>query len=222
MKRIGILASGRGSNAENICKYIQRFPEELQLVAVVTDTPGAQVVPRLGQWGVSVEEIPFQREGFASYIDAKKNHEQKILKTLQHHQVEWVCLAGYMRILSRGFLQEFYCKELAVSKVVNIHPSLLPSFPGRKGYEEAFAYGVKIYGVTLHLVDAGVDTGPILFQESLQREENDTWEDFQGRGLAAEYKVYQKFLEVLRKGELSLRKENDGGKFFVLASSKSI
>ncbi len=199
MKRlkIAILASGNGSNAENILKLAAEHPEWLDVRAVITDNPGAYVIERSQKFKAECLVIPFEKK--ATIEEGKNAHESRILGVLRERGVEWVCLAGYQRILSHKFIEEFYDLNLIASRVINIHPSLLPSFRGKDAYTQAYDFGVKLSGVTLHFVDSGVDTGPIFLQGHFERFENDTPEQFVARGLEVEYRLYRRGLELLAR-----------------------
>lgn len=147
--------------------------------------------------------IPLVRNKSNTRTEDKAAHEAAIYEWMNSKNVDWVFLAGYMRILSADFIKKFHDPNLGVSRILNIHPSLLPSFPGKNAYEQAFQAGVKSSGVTVHFVDPGVDTGPPIIQESFPRFEQDTLEDFEKRGLEVEYRLYRKAMDMVSKGRLS-------------------
>lgn len=179
-----VFASGNGSNAENILRHARHYPQRLHIPVVICDRPDAFVVERARQLGVDCKIVP-------------KGEEGQILNILEERGVRWVFLAGYMRILKPAFLQHFFDPALGVHRVVNIHPSLLPAFPGKDAYKQAFEAGVKTSGVTLHFADAGVDTGPVISQASFERLPDDTLESFRQRGMELEYKLYRDFIDYL-------------------------
>jgi len=191
--RAAILASGSGSNAENIMRHCATLPN-ITIALVITDQPQAGVIQRAKAAGVECITVP-RTPGMT-----KAAHEAALLTTLGQHQAEWLFLAGYMRILSADFLSKFYDATLGLNRVVNIHPSLLPAFPGRDGYGDAFRANIATSGVTLHFVDDGVDTGPIILQRSFDRLPADSLDDFRARGLAHEYDIYRTFLNHLSAG----------------------
>ncbi len=199
MKRlkIAILASGNGSNAENILKMAQEHPEWLDVRAVITDNATAGVIQRCQKFKTECLVVPYEKK--ATIEEGKNAHEGRLLGILRERGVEWVCLAGYQRILSHKFIEEFYDLNLVASRVLNIHPSLLPSFRGKDAYVQAFDFGVKLSGVTLHFVDSGVDTGPIFLQGHFERGEGDTPDQFVSRGLEVEYRLYRQGLELLAR-----------------------
>ncbi|MBT3236387.1 MAG: phosphoribosylglycinamide formyltransferase [Bdellovibrionales bacterium] len=189
MIKVAIMASGNGSNAENIIRVALQYPTQLKVVVVISDRPQAFVHTRAQELGVPSYTVERLKD--------RLQHEEEILALLSKLQVEWLCLAGYMRILSGTFLQHFYDLKLQAFRVANIHPSLLPAFPGLNGYQQAFKAQVAQAGVTLHLVDQGVDTGPILRQLSFDRAPDDDLTSFQQRGMELEYQAYQEFINAL-------------------------
>ena len=196
MIRGAILASGRGSNAANLVDFSQEnsCQGRLRIVCLVADNAQALVLERAKGWSLPSYCVP--REG----LD-RKHHEEKILKILQSHDVGWVFLAGYKRILSGYFLSHFVGAEGKCSRVINVHPSLLPDFPGLNAYERAFEAGKNFSGVTVHFVDEGVDTGSIICQERFSRKEDDTLEGFIERGLALEYRLYREAIQKIIDGK---------------------
>lgn len=195
--RGAVFASGNGTNAENILRHAEKYPG-LQVMLILTDQPYAGVIERAKKFTTSCEVVP-RKQGMD-----KAAHEAAILETLKKHNVDWIFLAGYMRILSPEFLRNFHDEKLGVNRVVNIHPSLLPAFPGADSYLQAYNAGVKIAGVTLHFVDEGVDTGPIILQRAFEREEEESFDAFRARGMQLEYEIYAEFLQHLTEGELSV------------------
>ena len=196
MIRGAILASGRGSNAANLVNFSREASceNELEIACLIVDNPQALVLERARKWDLPHYCVP------GKGVD-RDEREKKMLEILRHHGVEWVFLAGYKRILSKNFLSAFPGSQSNHSKVVNIHPSLLPDFPGLKAYERAFEAGVEFSGVTIHFVDEGVDTGPVICQESFPRKENDTLEDFVRRGLELEHRLYRKAVGMIIGGQ---------------------
>lgn len=192
--KIAILASGNGTNAQNILEFCKEHPNDIEVAVLISDKENAYALKRASLFNVPAYSITFPP---LSSLDRKKIHEQQILQKLQEYQVEWICLAGHMRLLGPTLLNAYYDQELQHSRIINIHPALLPAFPGLHSYQQAWDYGVKISGVTLHLVDSGMDTGPILIQKSFERSPQDTFEDFQSKGLKLEYQSYREFLSNL-------------------------
>lgn len=188
-KRFAIFASGTGSNALNLVQFSRLNPHLISVELLVTDSPRAQVIAKFTAQGVPVAIVPFEKN--------KKFHEAQILKVLAKHNIEWIILAGFMRILSQDFLQKFYDEKLDRNRVLNIHPSLLPSFKGANAYASAFAANVTHSGVTVHFVDSGVDSGPIILQKSFPRLPEDTLENFISRGKQLEHEIYPAAIRLL-------------------------
>lgn len=197
--RAAVFASGNGSNAENILTHCKKL-EGIEAIMVLTDQPYAGVIERAKKFGITCEVVPRQKG-----MD-KDAHEKSIIEVLKKDKVDWIFLAGYMRVLSPEFLRHFYDEKLGVNRIVNIHPSLLPAFPGMDSYLQAFNAGVKISGVTLHFVDEGVDAGPIILQRAFERDENEEFDSFRNRGMQLEYELYSKFLSHLIEGSWRVEK----------------
>lgn len=193
--RLGILGSGKGSNLVAIAQAIDAGLMNARIALVVSDVPGAGILERAQERGLSAQYIPpgpfrtkLDDAAEAAYIDA-----------LRDASVDWVVLAGFMRILKGEFLRVFQ------GRVVNIHPSLLPSFAGLAAWKQAVEYGVKVSGCTVHLVDQGIDTGPILAQQAVPVMDNDTPESLHDRIQAAERELYPKVLADLVLGRIETR-----------------
>lgn len=155
MTKIAVFASGSGSNFQAIQEAIERGELQASVELVVTDKPGAFVVTRANNFGLDVLELaPKQFESKAAY-------ETVLVEELRKRDIEWVVLAGYMRLVGDVLLSAY------TNRIVNIHPSLLPSFPGKDAIGQAMEHGVKVTGVTVHYVDAGMDTGPIIAQAAV-------------------------------------------------------
>lgn len=178
LHRLGILLSGRGSNFIALHEAVRRghVPAEISVVVSnVAEAPGLEAARRRGLRAVA---IPTN-----DYPD-RAAHEDAVLKVLTDADVEWICLAGYMRLLSADFVRKW------PERIVNIHPSLLPAFPGLEAQAQAVEHGVKISGCTVHLVDEGLDSGPIVLQRTVPVEDGDTPEDLAARILEQEHLAY--------------------------------
>jgi phosphoribosylglycinamide formyltransferase-1 len=190
MKNIALMASGTGTNALNLIEAAKRFPN-LRIACLIVDTESSALPSIVREkWPM----LPVHRilpMGGLKGAEKKYEHETRVLEALRTHEVDYVLLAGYMRILGPIMLNAFS------ERIVNIHPSLLPLYPGVDSYQRAFADNVRESGITVHLVDSGVDTGPVLFQEKFPRLETDTLSDFVQRGKDLEWKIYPKVLERL-------------------------
>lgn len=182
--KLAILASGNGSNAESLMKWAASS-DLVEVVCVLSDKRKAHVLERAKN-----QNVP------AVYVLKKKNEdktyfEQRMIAKLQDFRPDWIILAGFMKILGPHFLKAYD------KKIINIHPSLLPLFPGADGYGDAYRAEVLESGCTIHYVDAGVDTGAIIAQKSFPLQKGESFEDFKARGLAIENKFYPEVLEKL-------------------------
>lgn len=191
--RVGVLVSGSGSNLAALIAACQGDDFPAELVVVVSNVPTAYALERAKAARIPVEVIPHQGYGDRAAFEAE------LLAKLSAHQVEVVCLAGFMRVLGAGFLSAF------PHRVLNIHPSLLPAFPGLQGPRQALAYGAKIAGCTVHLVDAGVDTGPILIQAAVPVLFGDDEAKLAARILAEEHRIYPLALRWLCEGRVKVQ-----------------
>ncbi len=188
--RLAVLASGRGSNLQAILDAIAEGSLAARVVLVVSDQPGAAVLDRALRAGVPLAVVP--RKGFAS----REEHDAAIAARVEAAGADWIVLAGYMRLLSASFVARFR------DRIVNIHPALLPSFPGTHAQADALAYGVKLSGCTVHLVDEGVDSGPILAQRAVPVLPDDTEQSLSARILAEEHHLYPEVLGWLVAGRV--------------------
>ena len=192
---LGFMCSGRGTNLRAILQAIADGKLDARPVIVISNDPAAKALSVAKEFGVRAVCIP-------STGLSRGDQEKQILEVLETEEMDFLVLAGYMRILSEQFLKA-YKDPRGFYRIVNIHPSLLPAFPGKSAYEEAFNYGVKVSGITIHLVDEKVDHGYILAQESFRRFDDDTLATFKARGLAVEHKLFPETLQTLASGELS-------------------
>ncbi|HKH43328.1 MAG TPA: phosphoribosylglycinamide formyltransferase [Thermoanaerobaculia bacterium] len=178
MTRLGILLSGRGSNFLALHAAIERGEVPAEIAVVVSNIAEASGLARARELGLAVEAIPHQGE------PGRRAHEEKVVAALRGADVEWVCLAGYMRLLSPSFVAAW------PRRILNIHPSLLPAFPGLDAQEQALAYGVKVSGCTVHLVDEGLDSGPIVVQKTVPVLDEDTPAALAARIREQEHRAY--------------------------------
>ncbi|HWR41210.1 MAG TPA: phosphoribosylglycinamide formyltransferase [Patescibacteria group bacterium] len=192
MKRtvLGVLASGRGSNLQAITDAIQADRLTAKIGVVISDNPQANVLKRLA--GSDILAICIDRSLFAD----RQSFEKAVAAELELHHVELVVLAGFMRLLSQGFIDRF------AGRVMNIHPALLPAFPGTHAQEQALHYGAKVSGCTVHFVDSGMDTGPIVLQEAVPVQEGDTVESLSERILHVEHVLYPRAIGLYCEGRL--------------------
>jgi phosphoribosylglycinamide formyltransferase-1 len=186
---IAILVSGRGSNLKAILEAIREKQLDASVKVVISNKPDVAALKIAADYGVEAKVIP-------SAGLQRTEHEKLVYDSLSKLSIDYLVLAGYMRIITPFLLSKFR-DERGFIRIVNIHPSLLPAFPGANAYQEAFNYGVKVSGITIHLVDEEVDRGPILAQEAFERLPDDTLESFTKRGLAIEHRLYPKVLQQL-------------------------
>ncbi|MGG0275244.1 phosphoribosylglycinamide formyltransferase [Bacillus rhizoplanae] len=190
MSRVAIFASGSGSNFQALVDAVEDGTLDAQLSLLVCDQPIARVVERANDHHVPC--FAFSAKDYES----KEAFEQEILKKLQESEIDWIILAGYMRLIGPTLLAAYG------GRIVNIHPSLLPSFPGKDAVGQAIDASVKVTGVTIHYVDAGMDTGPIIAQEAVTVSENDTRESLQKKIQLVEHRLYVDTVKSLLHSEV--------------------
>lgn len=191
--RIGVLASGRGTNLQAIIDAIEAGSLDARIAVVVSDRADAPALGRARRHGaktlfVNPRDYP-----------ARDAYDRAVAAVLAEHQVELVCLAGFMRILTPAFLALFSVR------VMNIHPALLPSFPGLHPQRRALEHGIKVSGATVHFVDEGVDSGPIILQAAVPVRDDDTEESLSERILAEEHKIYPQAIQLFAEGRLNIK-----------------
>ncbi len=191
MKRLAILLSGRGSNFEAIADSIQQGRLPARIEVVVSNLASAAGLEKARRRRLKTLVIP-------SRGVQREEYDRSLVFELRRHRVDLVCLAGFMRILSPVFVRSF------PNRILNIHPSLLPAFPGLHPQRQALEYGVRFSGCTVHLVDEGVDSGPILLQSAVPVLESDDEESLAARILAEEHRLYPQAIGMLVRGELRL------------------
>lgn len=190
--KIAVLASGSGSNLQAIIDEIQSGLLPAELVLVLSDKPQAYALQRAEAAGVATKVL--LPEDFAS----REDYDAELVRLLKASGAEAVALAGYMRLVTPVLLQAF------PQRVLNIHPALLPSFPGLHGQRQAFEYGVKVAGCTVHFVDEGMDSGPIILQAPVPVLEDDDAERLAARILEQEHIIYPLALRLLAEGKLHI------------------
>lgn len=188
--RLGVLASGRGSNLQAIIDAIGRGELRAEVCVVLSNRPGALALERARQAG-----IPAVVVDQAAYAD-QDAFEQRLIEVLKGHGVDLVVLAGYMRILGGGFVAAF------PGRIMNIHPALLPAFPGLGAQRQALDHGVKVSGCTVHFVDEGLDSGPIILQAAVPVLEDDTVDSLSARILEQEHRLYPEAIRLFAEGRL--------------------
>jgi phosphoribosylglycinamide formyltransferase-1 len=189
MTPIAILLSGRGSNFVAIQQAIARGEIPAEIVLVASNVADAAGLARARELGLPTAAIPHPPQ--RGEPGGRQAHEEKVVAALRGAGAEWVCLAGYMRLLSPSFVASFR------QRIVNVHPSLLPAFPGLDAQAAAFAHGVKVSGCTVHLVDEGLDSGPIVVQRAVPVLAGDSAADLAARILEAEHRAYPEALRRL-------------------------
>lgn len=194
-KRIGILISGRGSNMASLMEACRRHDYPARIVLVVSNRPGAAGLAIAAEAGLTALAIDHRR--YAS----REAFEDELHKALLEHEVELVCNAGFMRLLTAGFVEKWHNRQL------NIHPSLLPSFKGLHTHQRVLDAGVKITGCTVHLVRTDMDAGPIIAQAAVPVNEDDTPDSLAARVLDAEHRLYPRALELFASGRAHVENE---------------
>jgi phosphoribosylglycinamide formyltransferase-1 len=191
-KRIGVLLSGRGSNFEALAESIAsgRIPNA-EIAIVISNRDGAPGIDRAKSRGIATRVIP--SKGLE-----RETYDRQVVAALNQHKVDLVCLAGYMRLLSPYFVAAF------PNHILNIHPSLLPSFPGLESQRQALEYGVKFAGCTVHFVDENLDAGPIVLQAALPVNDNDTEDTLSARILQEEHRIYSEAVRIVLEGRYKI------------------
>lgn len=192
--RIGVLGSGKGSNFVAIADAIAAGDIPAEISIILSDVESAGILSHARERSLSSEFIPPGK--FRTKLDEES--ERAFVASLQNAKVDLVVLAGFMRVLKGDFLRAFE------GRIVNIHPSLLPSFPGLEAWKQALDHGVKVTGCTVHFVDAGVDAGPIIGQQTVPVLDHDTPESLHLRIHAAEHELYPKCVAAIARGEISV------------------
>jgi phosphoribosylglycinamide formyltransferase-1 len=190
---IAVFASGNGSNFQAIVDAVQSGRVNVNVALLVCDKPNAKVVERARQTGVPV--FVFEAKQYAT----REDYEREILVALEQHRIELIVLAGYMRLITDVLVTPWY------GKMINIHPALLPSFPGVNGIRQALEYGVKVTGVTVHFVDGGMDSGPIIAQTPVPIEETDTEQTLATRIHQAEHQLLTQVIQAFSLNRIQLQ-----------------
>jgi phosphoribosylglycinamide formyltransferase-1 len=188
VKRLGILISGRGSNFEAIADNVATGELDAEIAVVISNRAEARGLETALARGLNAVCLP------SKGLD-REVYDRMLAAELHRHGVDLVCLAGFMRLLSAGFIREF------PDRILNIHPSLLPSFPGLDAQHQALAHGVKITGCTVHFVDENLDAGPIVIQASVPVLDLDTEETLSARILKQEHRIYSEAIGVVMAGK---------------------
>jgi len=187
---IAVFASGRGTNFSAIARAVKSGKIKASLSLLVCDKPGAGVLAKAKRAGVKIALV--KREDFTS----RQEFEREIIRRLEENKIDLVVLAGFMRVLGSELINSYR------NKIINIHPALLPSFKGSEGIKDAFEYGVKVTGVTVHFVDEQMDHGPIILQAAVKIEEDDTLKTLEAKIHKVEHKLYPEALRLFLEGKL--------------------
>jgi len=191
-KRMGVLLSGRGSNFEALAEIVAagRIPNA-EISIVISNREGARGIDLAKARGIAARVIP--SKGLE-----RETYDRQVAAVLDEYMVDLICLAGYMRLLSPYFVAKFS------NRILNIHPSLLPSFPGLESQRQALEYGVKVAGCTVHFVDENLDAGPIVLQAVVPVEDRDTEESLSARILKEEHRIYSEAVKIVLEGNYKI------------------
>jgi phosphoribosylglycinamide formyltransferase-1 len=203
-QRIAIFASGSGSNFEALAESAQELKKQgvspYEIVLLVCDQPSAYVLTRAERRGIPA--LLLRPRDYAS----REAYEEQIAHHLRAYKIDLIVLAGYMRLITQVLLNVYG------NRILNIHPSLLPAFPGLRAVEQAYHHGVKVIGVTVHLVDEQMDHGPILAQEAISVHPTDTIETLYTRIHAVEHRLYPEVVRIFAEGQSKLQEDRTNGK----------
>jgi len=189
---IAIFCSGNGTNLQAIINSQKKGHIKAEIKLVISDVPGCYALTRAKDAGIKI--LVVERKNFKT----KKDFEAEILKALKKEDIDLIVLAGYMRMLSGDFITSYE------NKILNIHPALLPSFKGTQGIKDAFEYGVKLTGPTVHFVTKDMDSGPIISQSSVKVTEDDTEETLAAAVHEEEHKIYPRAIQLFADGKLRI------------------
>jgi phosphoribosylglycinamide formyltransferase 1 len=192
MLKIGVLVSGRGSNLQAIIDAVNSKKINGEIAVVISNIPGVAALERARQNGIKAVVIDHKEHSDRS------SYDKQVIKTLEENKVGLICLAGYMKLLSPEFVHHFR------GRIMNIHPALLPAFPGLHVQKKALEYGVKFSGCTVHFVDEGCDTGPIILQAAVPVLDDDTEETLSARILKEEHRIYPEAIRLFSEGKLKI------------------
>ncbi len=196
MLRLGVLVSGRGSNLQAIMNEIEAGTVKAEIAVVISNKQGVPALERAERHGLTT--VFLDPKSVADTPNPRQAYDQKLLETLQHHQVQLVVLAGYMKIVTSVLIDSYE------SRIMNIHPALLPSFPGLDAQRQALNHGVKVSGCTVHFVTEGMDTGPIILQRAVPVEEGDTADTLSERILKEEHGLLPRAIQLFAEGRLTV------------------
>lgn len=204
--RVAVFLSGRGSNFVSLYRDSLKADANYRIETVICDRKRALGLKKAERFGIPAYYLP-PRD-----FPLRAEYEKRIIEILGEHQIDLICLAGYMRLFGESLLRHY------PGRIMNIHPALLPSFPGEHGVRDALEHGVKVSGVTVHFVDKGLDTGPIIIQEAVPVEEEDDEASLHNRVHLAEYRAYPQAIRLFAEGRLVV----EGGKVRVLPAGGAV
>jgi phosphoribosylglycinamide formyltransferase-1 len=190
--RIAVLGSGKGSNCQSLIDAIEAKVLDAEIVCVISDVEDAFILERARKHGIPAQFI--SAAPFKTKLDGEA--EARYVEVLREHKTDVIALAGFMRVVKDGLLDAF------PGKIINIHPSLLPAFPGLEGWTQALNYGVRVAGCTVHIVESGIDTGPIIVQKSVPVMDDDTPESLHARIQVQEHVAYPEAMNRIKSGRL--------------------
>lgn len=194
MLSLAVFGSGKGTNCQSIIDAIEAGKLQARIACVISDVPTAYILERAKKHGIPAEFVDCAP--YKTKLDGPA--EQRVLSLLERYEANFIALAGFMRMIKSGLLQAYRYR------IVNIHPSLLPAFPGLEAWKQALEYGVKITGCTVHFVDEGMDTGPIILQRAVPVLEDDTPETLHARIQEQEHVAYPEALQLIAENRVTV------------------
>jgi phosphoribosylglycinamide formyltransferase-1 len=189
---IAVFASGRGTNLSAIIRAVKKGKIKANLALVVSDNKRAGALKRARRAGIKALFVDYGK------FPSKREYEEEIIRNLEQENIELIVLAGYMRIVGPELIEKYR------NKILNIHPAILPSFKGTQAIEDAFNYGVKVTGVTVHFVDEEMDHGPIILQAAVKIQQNDTLETLEAKIHKVEHRLYPEAIKLFVEGRLKI------------------
>ena len=191
--KLAVLASGRGTNLQSIIDKLHLSKKPIEINCVISNNKEAYALKRAKNNGINVYLVDENR------YNNKKDYQDKVIRAIKQNEIDLIVLAGYMKILSSDFVTTFK------NKIINIHPSLLPAFPGLNAQKQALDYGVKISGCTVHFVDEGIDSGPIIKQAAVPVKDNDDEESLADRILKYEHQILPEVIELIAEDKIKFK-----------------
>ena len=196
MINIAVLVSGRGTNLQAIINAIKRGAIDGKIEIVLSDNPGAYALKRAKRNDIKIQVVNYRS------FSNKEEYEQEVIQQLDNYKIDLIVLAGYMRILGSNFIKKYH------SRIINIHPALLPAFPGLNAQRQALKYGVKVSGCTVHFVDEGVDRGPIILQKAIEVKQSDDEESLSKRILKYEHQLLPRAIQLFAQNKIQIVNNN--------------